>query len=52
MDNPLAANVFGTLGAVLWSLQVINKCTTVWSGTRNTNSRQAYTTDLDELATT
>lgn len=22
MDNPVAANVFGTLGAVLWSLQV------------------------------
>lgn len=25
MDNPVVANVFGTMGAVLWSLQVSNK---------------------------
>lgn len=52
MDSPVAANVFGTLGAVLWSLQVIMLCTTICSRTASVNTQQALTADLDKLAPT
>lgn len=52
MDNPVVANVFGTLGAVLWSLQVIQMCTAASSWTTNINVSQATAADLDELAPT
>lgn len=52
MDSPVASNVFGTLGAVLWSLQVVKPRTSICAGTANIDTQQALTADLDKLAST
>lgn len=51
MDSPAAANVFGTLGAVLWSLQVgsnFSVCSLFKSSLLKLV--QALTSNLEELA--
>jgi hypothetical protein len=52
MDSPVAANIFGTVGAVLWSLQVreITVCDYQCSTSDSGVPYLAAPADLEELA--